>query len=119
MTTKRAKQWLAQLGIPITRMLVRTLPSTRLVLRLLKDVFDAHLAWRPFETTTTTRDGLRMRINFPDQIQERIYLFGVWEPVITRFVKSRLKPGDLFVDIGANVGYYSLLAAKLVRPGGM
>ena len=88
------------------------------MLRLLKDVFAVHLAWRPFETTATTRDGLRMRISFPDQIQERIYLFGVWEPVITRFVKSRLKPGDLFVDIGANVGYYSLLAAKLVGPEG-
>ena len=118
MNAKRAKQFFARLGMPITRMLVRTLPSRRLVLRLLEDVFAVHLAWRPFETTTSTRDGLRMRIRLPDQIQERIYLFGVWEPAITRFVKGRLKPGDLFVDIGANVGYYSLFAAKLVGSEG-
>ena len=118
MNAKRAKQVAARLGIVITRMLVRTLPSRRLVLRLLEDVFAAHFAWRPFETTARTREGLRMQIRCPDQIQERIYLFGIWEPAITRFVKGRLKPGDLFVDIGANVGYYSLLAAKLVGSEG-
>jgi FkbM family methyltransferase len=59
-----------------------------------------------------------MRVRFPDKIQKHIYLFGVWEPAITRFVTSRLKAGDLFVDIGANVGYYALLAARRVGPRG-
>lgn len=31
---------------------------------------------------------------------------------------ERLKPGDVFVDVGANIGYFSLLASKLVGPGG-
>jgi FkbM family methyltransferase len=100
------------------RMLVRTLPSRRLVLHLLNEIFTAHLAWRSYETTASTRDGLRMRVRLPDKIQERIYLFGLWEPAITRFVKSRLQPGDLFVDVGANVGYYSLLAARCIGPKG-
>jgi protein-L-isoaspartate O-methyltransferase len=29
-------------------------------------------------------------------------------------IKNSLKPGQVFYDIGANVGYYSLLAAKCV-----
>jgi FkbM family methyltransferase len=30
----------------------------------------------------------------------------------------RLRPGDVFIDLGANTGYYTLLAAKLVGPAG-
>lgn len=33
-------------------------------------------------------------------------------------VQHLLRPGDRFVDVGANIGYYSLLAAALVGPGG-
>jgi len=34
------------------------------------------------------------------------------------FVARILRPGDLFVDVGANIGLYSLLAAKVVGPSG-
>jgi FkbM family methyltransferase len=34
-------------------------------------------------------------------------------------ILGNLRPGDIFVDGGANVGYYSILAAKAVGPGGM
>lgn len=40
-------------------------------------------------------------------------LFFEWEPAVTRFVK-RLK-GEIFVDIGANRGYYCFIAAKNFR----
>ncbi|HUT49865.1 MAG TPA: FkbM family methyltransferase [Alphaproteobacteria bacterium] len=44
-------------------------------------------------------------------------LFRVWEPAIARFVEANLKPGHGFVDIGANIGFYTLLAHKLgARP---
>lgn len=39
---------------------------------------------------------------------------GDYEPHETRFIRSVLKPGQRFVDIGANVGYFSCLAAQLV-----
>ena len=35
-----------------------------------------------------------------------------------RFVSRFLKPGDCFVDCGANIGTYSLLAASAVGPTG-
>jgi len=35
-----------------------------------------------------------------------------------RFISKFLKPGMTFFDIGANQGFYTLLAAKMVGPGG-
>lgn len=40
------------------------------------------------------------------------------EPNIIREMRARLRPGDVFVDAGANIGVYSVLAAKLVGPEG-
>ncbi len=43
---------------------------------------------------------------------------GFYEPEVTSAVRALLKPGQTFVDIGANIGYFSLLAARLVGPEG-
>jgi len=41
-----------------------------------------------------------------------------YEPEVTRVLKSVLRPGMTFVDIGANVGFHALLGARLVGPTG-
>ena len=43
---------------------------------------------------------------------------GVYEPHVTKFYSQMLKPGMTFVDVGANIGIYSLLGAKLVGDSG-
>ena len=43
---------------------------------------------------------------------------GNYESHVLRFYVERVKPGMTFVDVGANIGLYSLLAAKLVGEGG-
>jgi FkbM family methyltransferase len=43
-----------------------------------------------------------------------LYLFGVWEPDLASYLRSRLQPGDVFIDVGANIGYDTLLAARCV-----
>lgn len=43
---------------------------------------------------------------------------GYWEYWLTRYMVSRIKPGDVVADIGANLGYYTLLMAELVGPEG-
>jgi FkbM family methyltransferase len=48
-----------------------------------------------------------------DWIAEEFNKSGLWEPRTTEYVKANLKKGQTFVDIGANVGYYSILASKL------
>lgn len=43
---------------------------------------------------------------------------GYWESWITSWVMNNLKAGASFVDIGANCGYYTLLAEQLVGKDG-
>ena len=41
-----------------------------------------------------------------------------WKPDVASLLRSRLRPGMAFVDVGAHVGYFSLLAAGLVGDEG-
>ena len=41
-----------------------------------------------------------------------------YEPHLTKFVCEYLKPGMTFVDVGANIGYYSMLASHLIGETG-
>ncbi|MEM6583595.1 MAG: FkbM family methyltransferase [Pseudomonadota bacterium] len=43
---------------------------------------------------------------------------GIWEPQETHFLLATLRPGDVFVDVGANIGYFSLLASQQVGVDG-
>ncbi len=46
-------------------------------------------------------------------IQSKIY-----EPHVTNILTEVLNPGNVFLDLGANIGYYSLLAASIVQASG-
>ncbi|WP_338686566.1 FkbM family methyltransferase [Streptomyces acidiscabies] len=77
-----------------------------------------HLKNHPVTTVTRTRSGTLFPVTTSDVIQRYLYLFGVWEPHLTSFVSRRLHPGDTFLDVGANIGYYTVLASRLVGPTG-
>jgi FkbM family methyltransferase len=47
-----------------------------------------------------------------------VYFRQAYEPETTAFVRRWLRPGDTFLDVGANVGYYTCLAASLTRSPG-
>jgi len=57
--------------------------------------------------------GYWMEFDIAEEIQRNIYL-GRYEPIQTSWVKAILKEGGSFLDVGANVGYYTTLAARLV-----
>ena len=62
---------------------------------------------------TATLFGSRIDLDLGDLVQREMYL-GVFEPKETRLALGWLRTGMTFVDVGANVGYYTLLAARRV-----
>jgi len=49
---------------------------------------------------------------------KKICLHRAWENHLVAVLNERLRPGDVFVDIGANVGVMAFAAAKRVGPNG-
>jgi FkbM family methyltransferase len=80
--------------------------------------------WQIWKRTTNrpltiSYHGLDLRC-YPDsrQASAAIY-FGGWPDYWEmKFLHDYLRPGDRFVDVGANIGLYSLLAARCVGPLG-
>ena len=44
----------------------------------------------------------------------RCFAYGSWEPELIQLVSKTVKSGFTIVDIGAHIGYYSLLFSRLV-----
>ena len=53
-----------------------------------------------------------------NQLSELIFLEGAYEPLETLIVSQAVRDNDIVLDIGANVGYYTALLARLVKSGG-
>ena len=57
-------------------------------------------------------NGYSMLLDESCNFHKSMSLFG-WEPFETELVKSNVKKNDIVVDVGANIGYYTLLMAKI------
>ncbi len=64
------------------------------------------------------RADLKVRIHPQDVIGRYIYIDGVFETIESEFVRSLLQSGMTVFDLGANIGQYTLLAARSVGPTG-
>lgn len=63
-------------------------------------------------------DGYKAYVKFGDLMSSAM-LRGSYEPHLTRFILSKINKGSTFVDIGANVGWYTLnVAAHIKKLGG-
>jgi FkbM family methyltransferase len=63
--------------------------------------------------------GLRLKVFTKDVgVGLPLILKGEYEPKQTELFMQNLKDGDIVFDIGANVGYYTLLASKIVGSNG-
>lgn len=64
-------------------------------------------------------DNKRIWVNLSDHhVSRNILLHKEWEVNETFFLKNNLKKGQSFLDIGANIGWFSLLAAEIVGKQG-
>ncbi|MBS0579339.1 MAG: FkbM family methyltransferase [Proteobacteria bacterium] len=62
--------------------------------------------------------GLTFRGPAADVITRHIYRLGAHEPAITRYLLAnvRVGPGEVALDVGANLGWYSVLLQRLSAP---
>ena len=102
----------AQLSSAPRAVRLRHLPF-RLVLPRLLDA--AGLTW---PVTAKTFFGRPLRVHLPDLVGVKLYQYGFFEEGLTRAIIEKLRPGDSFLDIGAHIGYYTVLASLLVGSEG-
>jgi FkbM family methyltransferase len=72
-----------------------------------------------FQPVVRTRAGTRLAVDLRDEgVGWPIFVQQQYEPAETSFISHTLRPGDVFVDIGANIGYFTTLACRLVGRSG-
>src|SRR5207302_8172950 len=79
---------------------------------------DPYFARYSIDFAAPTVLGSKVAGNTRDIVQREIYTFGVYDPHLTDWIRRSLAPGDTFIDVGANSGYFTLLASKLVGESG-
>ena len=62
--------------------------------------------------------GILLRLNLYDHIQKQLFWHGAYEFEEMNLLIKFLNKGDSFIDIGANIGYFSLHAAQVVEQSG-
>jgi len=79
------------------------------------------ILWELLKTPCVIKwfDGLRIYVYPGNEISAAVFLTGLYEPNEFFWLDKALEPGDTFIDIGANMGLYSLFAARKVGPSGL
>lgn len=60
-------------------------------------------------------DGIKLFLDKHDSLGLHLQPY---EPVLLKWVKEHVMSGDIVVDVGANIGYYTMMLAKAVGPKG-
>lgn len=63
-------------------------------------------------------DGGLIHIDTASSMDYHLLFRGCHEPEIVNLIRHRVRPGDVCLDIGANVGSHALVMARAVGPGG-
>ena len=66
----------------------------------------------------TLPHDVQMQVGLVDHIERQLWLHKEWDRPVQTVLESLLKPGDTYCDLGANIGYFTLMASRLVGPGG-
>jgi FkbM family methyltransferase len=65
------------------------------------------------------RDGNSMRLpNLLEPVGLSLWMDGVYEPDVMRFLKESIRPDSVVVDVGANIGAFTIPLARQLRERG-
>lgn len=101
----------------ILRWYVRYFPSASVHSGIVRRA-DRFFAGRDHRFVARTIGGHRIAGSTRDIVQRYVYLFGVWQPNLSSWITERLARGDVFVDVGSNIGFFALLASRAVNENG-
>jgi FkbM family methyltransferase len=76
-----------------------------------------HIFWAPNQTKVF--GNLRMELDPAEWTQMQLLKRNWLEPLTLALYKKLLRPGDVFVDVGAHVGFHTLVARQFVGRGGL
>ncbi len=71
-----------------------------------------------FAVRGITLKGINMKFETRPNSDDIYMLLPYREGDVDMFIRENLQPGDVFVDCGANVGYYTILASRIVGGDG-
>jgi FkbM family methyltransferase len=82
--------------------------------RSIQYLFQRYVLQRRYLDVDLPAMGLKLRVNAADAMGRSLWKRGTHEPELTHFVQhhAQVRPGRVFLDIGANLGWYSCLVSK-------
>ncbi|MDF2551510.1 MAG: hypothetical protein K0R77_785 [Chryseobacterium sp.] len=83
-----------------------------------KHVFNPYQLFSDVKKQIIYRGNLKLQVNLSDWIQQQLYFLGDYEKPEIDYLSDFLKPGNVFIDIGANIGLFSLNASEIVGEKG-
>lgn len=72
----------------------------------------------PREIVVETIDGRQLYVDTRNDSYKYVYFLGEYEAVISNILRRLVNPGDVCLDIGANIGWYTTLFQKLIGTRG-
>lgn len=69
---------------------------------------------KPFIIKTIYGFKLFIKPNIDSGLENSLYYHGIYEKGFANFLRKNLKEGDVFIDVGANIGLFTILASKCV-----
>jgi FkbM family methyltransferase len=105
----------APLWLRIIAQVIRQLPAGRYrLLPYAQKSYDSCFR----ATLPSALGGWSFVCDLRDCISSEVFFTGKYEPQESLLVRNMLRPGMTFVDVGANWGYFTLIAAGNVGPNG-
>lgn len=73
----------------------------------------------PYRKKVDIGFGVCLEAGLIDVIQRNLIVEKCWDPRVLKYLNKYLKRGFAFIDIGANIGYFTLIASQLVGDEGL